>query len=199
MVYVTVHPDQIEPTILEHVDMVFALGKTPDKTIESYCSAVRQPAPFLQGSDLEAGHAIMWNRASQEPPFLLVVAPSTTERRRHRRKYAEGELPPDPSFYFTGPAGQLNLRAQNLLLFMQLGEGVDEATWLHHLRAHDYSAWMAEAIKDDALAEAIRSIEDRPDLPVKESRRLVRAAIEERYTVPAAGQDHPGGPPTSKR
>jgi hypothetical protein len=199
MVYVTVHPDQIEPTILEHVGMVFALGKTPGKTIESYCSAVRQPAPFVRGSDLEAGHAIMWNRASQEPPFLLEIAPSTTERRRHRRKYAEGELPPDRSFYFTGPAGQLNLRAQNLLLFMQLGEGVDEATWLHHLQAHDYSAWMAEAIKDDALAEAVRSIEERPDLPAKESRRLVRAAIEERYTVPAAGQDYPAGPSTSKR
>ena len=129
----------------------------------------------------------MWDRASQEPPFLLKIAPSTTERRRHRRKYAEGELPPGRSFYFTGPAGHLNLRAQNLVLFMQLGDGVDEATWLHHLQAHDYSAWIEEAIKDDTLAQTVRAIEEQSDLPVSESRRLVRAAIEERYTLPTAG------------
>ena len=187
MMYVTVHPDQIEPCILASVDMVFALGKSPEMTIGSYCSAIHQPTPFVRGSDLEPGRALMWDRASQEPPFLLKIAPSTTERRRHRRKYAEGELPPERSFYFTGPAKQLNLRAQNLLFFMQLGEGVDEATWLHHLQAHDYSAWIKEAIKDDTLAQAVRSIEEQPDLPVRESRLLVRAAIEERYTLPTAG------------
>ncbi len=70
---------------------------------------------------------------------------------------------------------------------MQLGDGVDEATWLHHLQAHDYSAWIKEAIKDDTLAQTVRAIEEQSDLPVSESRRLVRAAIEERYTLPTAG------------
>jgi hypothetical protein len=139
------------------------------------------------GTELKPGQAIMWNRASKEPPFVLDIAPSSIERRRHRRKYAEGELPPERSFYFKGPAGQLNLRAQNLLLFMQLGEGVDEATWLHHLRAHDYSAWITEAIKDEALAQAVRDVENDQTTSAAESRRLIRAAIEERYTVPAGG------------
>ena len=190
MVYVTVHPDQVESAILERVNMVFALGKSPDKTIQTYCSAIRQLAPAIPDSDLEAGRAVMWNRTSQESPFLLEIAPSTTERRRHRRKYAEGELPPDRSFYFKGPTNSLNLRAQNLLLFMQLGEGVDEATWLHHLHAHDYSAWIMEAIKDDVLAQSVRHIEDQSKVSVKESRQLIRAAIEDRYTLPTGGQDH---------
>jgi hydroxymethylpyrimidine pyrophosphatase-like HAD family hydrolase len=191
MIYVTVHPDQIEPSILQTVDILFALGKSPDHTIRTYCATIHEPVPALTTTELEPGRAVMWDRASQESPFLLEIAPSTIERRRHRRKYAEGELPPERSFYFTGPAGQLNLRAQNLLLFMQLGEGVDEATWMHHLRAHHYSAWIKDAIKDDVLAQSFREIEGQPDIPVKESRRLIRAAIEERYTLPAGGQERP--------
>ncbi|HNK50534.1 MAG TPA: hypothetical protein PKX75_15920, partial [Nitrospira sp.] len=115
------------------------------------------------------------------------IAPSSTERRRHRRKYAEGELPPDRSFYFRGPAGKLNLRAQNLLLFMQLGEGVDEQTWQYHLNAHDYSTWISDMIKDETLSKVVHDIEARPELSAEESRRLIRAAIEEQYTVPATG------------
>jgi phosphoglycolate phosphatase (TIGR01487 family) len=187
MIYVTVHPDHISPTLLKTVDLVFALGKAPQETIKTYCGATDQPPPALMGTELKPGQAIMWNRASEEPPFVLDIAPSSIERRRHRRKYAEGELPPERSFYFKGPAGQLNLRAQNLLLFMQLGEGVDEATWLHHLRAHDYSAWITEAIKDEALAQAVRDVENDQTTSAAESRRLIRAAIEERYTVPAGG------------
>ena len=189
MIYVTVHPDQIEPAILETVDILFALGKSPHETIATYCTSIHQVAPAFAPSDLEPGRAIMWNRSSTEPPFILEVAPSSVERRRHRRKYAEGELPPERSFYFKGPAGRLNLRAQNLLLFMQLGEGVDEATWTYHLQAHDYSAWAKRAIKDDALAESFYAIENQSDLPVAESRRLIRAAIEERYTVPTGGTE----------
>src|SRR5512147_922046 len=69
-------------------------------------------------------------------------------RRRHIRKYAEGQLGEDKSFYFRGPDNRLNLRAQNLNMFVQIAEGVDDATWLHHLRAGDYSRWLRDAIKD---------------------------------------------------
>jgi hypothetical protein len=190
MIYVTVHPDQIDPSILETVDYLFALGTSPANTITTYCTAVRQRPPAMPATELEPGRALMWERRSGALPTVLEVAPGTVERRRHRRKYAEGELPPDRSFYFKGPAGRLHLRAQNLLLFMQVGEGVDDATWLHHLHAHDYSNWISEAIKDDLLAQTVRGVEDQEGLPAQESRRLVRAAIEERYTVPAGGDDH---------
>ena len=36
---------------------------------------------------------------------------------------------------------------------MQIADGVDDDTWLYHLRAGDYSLWFHEGIKDDALAE----------------------------------------------
>jgi hydroxymethylpyrimidine pyrophosphatase-like HAD family hydrolase len=189
-IYVTVHPDQIERSILESVDTVIALGERPDQTIRSYCTAIQKPAPALDVSHLQPNRAFVWNRSVDEEPFSMHMAPSNVERQRHRRKYAEGELPLDRCFYFTGPSGQLNLRAHNLILFMQLGEGVDDATWLHHLREHHYSTWMLEAIKDDILATAVRRIENQGYLTPTESRHLIRTTIEERYTIPARDSEH---------
>jgi hypothetical protein len=187
LMYVTVHPDQIDPSILKTVDLVFALGQSPEHTIETFCRALGLDTPPMPVTELERGQTLMWDLPSTVAPEVLEIAPSTSERRRHKRKYAEGELPPDRSFYFKGPAGQLNLRAQNLLLFMQLGEGVDENTWQYHLEANDYSTWINEMIKDESLAKVVREIELRPGLSAAESRKLIRAAIEEQYTVPAAG------------
>jgi len=117
----------------------------------------------------------------------LRITPCEADRQRHRRKYAEGELPEDRSFFFRGPDNLLNLRAHNLILFMQLAEGVDEKTWLHHLRQGDYSKWISEGIRDSHLADAVRRIEQQPSLSAERSRQMIRSAIEERYTVPATG------------
>ena len=94
-------------------------------------------------------------------------------------------MPPDRSFYFRGPSNRLNLRAQNLILFAQIADGIDDATWEYHLRRGDYSRWFAEGIKDEDLAEAAKRIEKRSDLSALDSRKLMRGAIEEHYTVPA--------------
>ncbi len=86
---------------------------------------------------------------------LLRVEPSRTERRRHLRKYAEGELPEDRSFYFRGPEGKLNLRAHNLILFMDLADGVDDDTWQFHRRKGEISQWLRQGIKDEQLAAQV--------------------------------------------
>ena len=112
--------------------------------------------------------------------------PSHTERHRHTRKYAEGELPPDRSFYFRGPQGKLHLRAQNLMLFLQMADGVDDETWMYHLRKGDYSHWFREMIKDDELAGEAETIEKLPNISPADSRKLIKAAVEKRYTQPAA-------------
>ena len=102
--------------------------------------------------------------------------------RRHTRKYAEGELGEDRSFYFRGPDGGLNLRAQNLALFLQIAQGVDDLTWLHHLRAGDYSRWLAESIKDPELASDVALIEKNENLDASESRARAKEAIDRGYT-----------------
>ncbi|MFO7276670.1 MAG: HAD family hydrolase [Pseudomonadota bacterium] len=182
---ITVHPNLIAASALAQVDTVIAVGMTPEAMMREFCETLGECPPALEPVRLEAGEALVWLRRRGRAPFRLVIEPSRTERRRHTRKYAEGELGPDRSFYFRGPEGRLNLRAQNLLLFLQLAEGVDDDTWLHHLRGRDYSRWIRDCIKDRPLAEEVAEIENRADTSPQESRRLIRRAIESRYTLPA--------------
>jgi hypothetical protein len=102
---------------------------------------------------------------------------------RRRRRFAEGELSPECSFYFRGPESKLNLRAQNLTLFLQLADGVDDATWDYHLRRGDYSRWFREALKDESLAAAAAEIESHNHALPHESRERIRRLIEREYIV----------------
>ena len=122
--------------------------------------------------------------AGEVPRAVKALRPRQT-RRRHRRKYAEGDVGEGMSFYFRGPDNELNLRAQNLLIFSQIAAGVDERTWEHHRRAGDYSTWFSNVIKDDALAREAADAELSADIDANESRRRILAAITRRYTAAA--------------
>lgn len=187
MVYVTVHPDHVAKSVLHTVDVIVALGDDPAGTISGFCGTLGLPTPPIQSMTLDHGEAVIWDRRSSESPRKVRIAPCEADRQRHRRKYAEGELPEDRCFFFRGPDNLLNLRAHNLILFLQLAEGVDETTWLYHLKNGDYSTWVSEGIKDSNLADAVRRIEQQPSITAERSRQLIRAVIEERYTVPATG------------
>jgi hypothetical protein len=147
---------------------------------------------------LDPGDALVWSLDSNQKPRRLKIAPSHTERRRHTRKYAEGELPPERSFFFRGPQNKLKLRAHNLILFLQMADGVDADTWTYHLRNGDYSEWIRDAIKDDELADRIHAVEQDDALSAEESLRRVREALEERYTLPATASP-PDTPKASRQ
>ena len=183
---ITVHPALIAQRNLRDVDTIIAVGDEPGRMFEEFAEAVGTVAPQVDRGPLEKGEALVWFRGPQERVIRMRIAPGTVERRRHMRRYAEGELPPDRSFYFRGPEGRLNLRAQNLILFLQLADGVDDETWLHHLRAGDYSRWVRDNVKDEDLGERIAEIERSLAAQPLESRRALREAIEETYTLPAA-------------
>jgi hypothetical protein len=101
------------------------------------------------------------------------------------RKYAEGELATEKSFYFTGAENKLHLRAHNLMTFIQLADGIDDETWLHHLKQHDYSNWIRDAIADDELSDAVRAAENDESSDTRTARNNIIEAIRERYTAPA--------------
>ena len=102
---------------------------------------------------------------------------------RHRRKYAEGQLSPEKCFYFRGAKGALNLRAQNLIIFCQLAEGIDDETWNYHLERNDFSHWFRNCINDEDLAAETELIAGRADVPVAESKALILAAVQRNYIL----------------
>jgi hydroxymethylpyrimidine pyrophosphatase-like HAD family hydrolase len=188
-VFVTVDPATLAPAALERVDDVFVVGTKIAETVQVFCRALGIAPPLLPLEHPERGQALLWRRGRGEPPQIVAIHPTAEKSERHTRKYAEGELGEDKSFFFRGPEAALNLRAQNLSIFMQIADGVDDATWLHHLKQHDYSRWISEAIKDEELADEVRAAEPLND--PSQSRRRVREAIERRYTAPATKASDP--------
>ena len=184
--FITVHPNQVALPALSSVDAVIAVGDDPESTLREAGTLLGQH-PLTSGPvRLENGEALFWPLRDAVPPIRLRIAPCHTERSRHQRKYAEGDLGAERSFYFKGPQQKLKLRAQNLLLFIQLSEGVDDETWTYHLRRHEYSQWFRDAIKDDVLAGIAAEIEKRHDLSAGESRALIADAVTQQYTLPAS-------------
>ena len=186
MLLITVHPEHVAPAVLSSIDTVVAIGRSAGDTLRAFSEAVGAHLPPALPATAAPGEAILWRRrpATQDPVWIRTHPPKA-EHRRHVRKYATGDLGEDRSFYFRGPAGQLNLRAQNLGVFMQLADGVDDETWLYHLQHRGYSRWFREAIKDEELASEAARIETQPGLSPRESRELIKAAIERRYTMPS--------------
>jgi hypothetical protein len=188
MLYVTVHADSVAPIVLETVDRIVVLGEHPEQTLAKFAAARGIPVPEVAAVDrLPTGKAIMWQPPAA--PIEIQIEPPKGERQRHSRKYAEGNLGQERAFVFRGPDGELKLAATNLMLFLLLGDGVDDGTWTFHLERGDYSKWIRTELKDDDLAGAIAAVEG-GDLTPTESRAEVRRAIEARYTLPA---DKPSG------
>jgi hydroxymethylpyrimidine pyrophosphatase-like HAD family hydrolase len=182
---ITVHPEHVNPAVLRSIDVVIVIGRSSGDTFRAFASAVGTTTPTALPDTSEPGEALLWRRAEPRSAVWLRTLPPRSEHRRHVRKYATGELGEDKSFYFRGPTGQLNLRAQNLGLFIQLAEGVDDETWLFHLGNNDYSRWFREAIKDEELALDAAAVEDEGGVSPLESRSRIKAAIERRYTMPS--------------
>ena len=180
--FITVRPEHMAGPALAAIDLVIAVGRSPENRIRAWSAIVGLQPEGLEPTTLEPGEALAWRRGEDSPPFRFQIATPHADRRRHQRKYAEGEIPECYSFYFRGPQDKLNLRAQNLNHFLQLGDSVDDETWLHHLRRGDYSRWFRDVIRDPELAAEASNIEREPHLDTQATRAAIRTAVQQRYT-----------------
>jgi HAD superfamily hydrolase (TIGR01484 family) len=196
MLLITVHSDLVSPDAIALIDAIAAVGEKPAETLRAFANVKGRKPPSLFRGPLQPGEAVMWTLPERKVRRFK-VAETRLQHLRHRRKYAEGDLG-DRSFFFTGPRARLNLRAQNLFLFLQLAQGLDDATWKYHLDRGDYTSWFAEGVKNAELAadaDAVRKAR----LGQGESRDRIREAIEKHYTLPAPGKAAIEMPPRKPR
>ena len=182
-ILITVHPEHVARAALDQVAVIMGIGK-PNEVFHSFAEMFHMSAPRCEKAELAAGEAMVWFRKDGHSSIHLKTVLSTNERLRHARNYAEGELSPQQSFYFRGRQSKLNLRAQNLRTFVQLAEGVDDETWIYHLRRHDYSEWFTSMIKDPELGKQASRIEEDSSASPQETRRRIKEIIDIRYTAP---------------
>ncbi len=180
--FVTVRPEALSPRTLDCVDRALAVGDEARAALALFARAHGLAEPG--GAEaVERGEMLTISRTDPVPRHFKII-PGISERRRHVRKYAEGKLGDDKAFLFRGAEGKLRLRATNLVMFLEMADGVDDATWAWHRDRGDFSAWVEGCIKDAELAAELRGIEaDRT--PPESARQMVRAAVERRYTAPA--------------
>ena len=183
-VLITVHPDHVAPAILAMVDVVVAVGRTPLDTFRQFAAKSGSAPLSLLPNELRSyvGDVMCWLVHSGVAPFRMRVVHGKAERLRHIRKYAVGDMR-WASFWFRGPNQSHNLSASNLSLFCHLGRGIDQETWLFHLRRGDYSRWIRESVKDEELAALVQQIEENNNLSPQDTRNRVCDAIEARYTL----------------
>jgi hypothetical protein len=185
-VYIAVDPKSVAEAVCRSVTCAISVGSSIESTARSMADAIGHPNASAV-PELASGEVLLATAANGWSPIAFTPMSSRTERKRHRRKYSEGRLGRDKSFYFRGPSKQVNIRAYNLMLFIEISKGVDAGIWQYHLDRGDYSAWFRNSIKDEDLAEEVEAAE-RSGLPANETRRLIEEAINHRYTIPAYQQ-----------
>ena len=180
VMYVTAFPEQMPRNILSAVDLFLAIGNEPAKLLQKYCELLGEETPKLEpSSDVEKNRAIAWWRR-KGVPFWFRGLPPRGEYQRHQHQYFDGDMDPENCLYFRGPKEALNLAAGNLRTFMQLAEGVDEETWVYHLRRGDYARWFRDKIQDQELAVLAERLQ-REDIAPKDSRHQVLEMIRKTY------------------
>ena len=98
-VFVTLEPHRLAQEVLEGLDVVVAVSDTAGDVIREVAAARKVPAPSLPPGKLERGEAFLW-RTNEQTAERVTIPPSEEHHRRHVRKYVEGHLAPEGSFYF---------------------------------------------------------------------------------------------------
>jgi len=178
---VTTKPALVHDAILKRVSIAIMMGDTPGEFMNEFAAFSGIEIAVPEHLVLQKGEVLVWQKQTNE--ILLVRSDMPSQLlHRHKRKYATGDMGID-SFYFTGPENKLNLKANNLMTFIQMGAGVDDDTWLYHLKQNDYSNWFRNAVNDEELALRTNKIEEQ-ETNAEKSQKAIFQLINERYTAP---------------
>jgi hypothetical protein len=75
MIFITVHPDRLAPAILTSVDILIAVGESPDQTVRAFGDRLGLPLPELEPATLQADEALAWFRQQPDDVCRLRLAP----------------------------------------------------------------------------------------------------------------------------
>jgi hydroxymethylpyrimidine pyrophosphatase-like HAD family hydrolase len=179
LMFVTAYADRLAPEVLNSVHWIICVSDDPRESISVSREIIGEGAIIPEPPQEKEKRALVWKNGSREPVWFL-PASTDAENFRHQHSYLEGELEAGQRFVFRGPDSKLNLQAQNINIFMQLLEGIDDETYLFHLQRHDYSRWFDEVIHDDEIAQRLNEIEQ-TESATGESRTKLIDIIRERF------------------
>jgi hypothetical protein len=142
---ITVHPGHVSPAALSGVNIVVVLGAEPQGILAEFARAIEREPPNNPPHDSSGGEAWVW--FCEENRLIQVrLEPSRSEHHRLKRKYAEGELSTERSFYFRGPRSEMNLRAQDALGDEEMADQIESIEQDVKLQENDHRERVKQAI-----------------------------------------------------
>jgi HAD superfamily hydrolase (TIGR01484 family) len=175
LVLVSTAPGSLQREVFGRLETVIAVGDDARALLEQVADATDRHLPPGDA----AGDAVAW-QVGEGRLIGFTPVPARHRRRRHSAKFLSGDVGEGERLVITGPDVNLSLEVRNLSEMVRIAEGVDDATWSHHLRQGDWSRWVRDAIGDGDLAEAIEAIAAK-DLDPAAGRRALREEVGVRY------------------
>ena len=183
IMFITAFYDRISKVVLDGVDWIVSIADDPTEALQAICERMEHGMPAVHPpADDKSHRALAW-RLTETDAIWFSRLPSDLDNQRHRHSLFEGEMEEEHQFVFRGANNQFSLRATNLKRFIELAEGLDDETWLFHLKRNDYSNWIEHVIKDYGLADEVRAIETSDDSAAEQTRTAVQQTIEKRFDV----------------
>ncbi|WP_421999251.1 HAD-IIB family hydrolase [Reyranella sp.] len=181
--FLTVSPENLCDDILGRIDAVIAFdGAAVDRLGRLGKVPGFRPTPPVR--PLGSNEVFAWFRDDDSGLRTVRIEGPRQVHRRHTGKYAVGDVGEEHSFHFRSPANLAMGRARNACEFVHLARQLDDATWEHHLRRSDYSAWFRDVIRDEELAQETRKVEDDRSLSPDDSRSRIADLVLSRYAAP---------------
>lgn len=188
LLFISAFPEKLSPAVFKSVNSLISVADDPQDALD-VCQKLIGKCTDESGSEVEMtvpkdeqNWALLWRHGESKPVWFRRLD-ALTDSQRHQHSYYDGEMDPEFCFVFRGPKGELNLMVQNLRLFIQIGEGVDDATWNYHLHAHHYAQWFSDVIKSDELTSEAERVESDESLSPQESRAAIFSKIRKIFEV----------------
>lgn len=140
-------PEHLPAAVLESLEVVLDLGSEEAPDLPAWARR--------EGPRPGPGHALLSRRDGGGPrPFG--VARRASPHARHLHKYHAGSLPPSQHFFFRTGAGETGRSAGNVEEFHREIRRAEGRVVRHHALHGDFSRWIADVLRDEVLAEAVR-------------------------------------------
>lgn len=158
---VTYRPADLDDAVMRHIGVIIATRHTDPREAAALARHTPVDAAALAAvlATLSVSEAVLLPTAAEASGAIVrfKVAPRLTAHVRHRHKYADLPVPRAQQFVFSRAPGLP--AAASLAGLAAMLEQLPPAALDHHLRHHDFSRWLSDVFRDDALARAVRDIE----------------------------------------
>ena len=188
--FITYQASSINPDILATTEAIIVTRESDPREVRAlrnmHCGCESEAEWDDVLSNLAINEAVLLPKTEEACGTLcrFNVAPRITHHVRHQHKYLDNPLPDDKAFVFVSRGTPTGRRARTLKEFTGVLAVAQKELLDEHLIKRDFSRWVADVFRDNALAEEIRELESQYALGlVPDINDALIHLIQDRYKI----------------